>query len=631
MYNKRIKQENPWDVSNIQEFLYFNCPECDTKVKDSEVFLQHAFDNHEMSKFYLTKDMLEFVSHDQDDIISDYEMEERKDQKPALEELNSSKDKNFMQLRLHKLKVEPEVLLDVQESAQDDDYIPYKSAKDDDYIPYKPAQDDDYNPESGNDSNGDDEDEFESESFPCDLCGKSYNTAHSLKNHIKYKHGGEEKCDQCDTVYPNRRSLDNHAHEKHFNSTSCEKCDYKCHSNYMLDSHIRLVHKVKYRYDVNSDGAFSCRICNFKTQNEKEMKDHQWEHKDIKWSYKCELCDATFINKCKFREHKEVVHMGALPFRCEQCDYRCKLKAQLKYHLKRVHEVGSSMHICTICGKSVVYLKLHMETMHPEKGEGATCDQCGLFFDSKSKLNSHKHYTHKRKFQVCTICSKFFIGLRKQKLIDHYTSEHGIFCNKKDIYVCGICQIKMTSQEELAEHYHTVHEVKDTFNCTKCVHAEPTNALLSLHYIDAHNLNPFNELNTVNEKTVQVHEDNLEYTCQICNKKLSSKVTLKNHIKCFHDTSNHVKCEQCPKTFNYPSELRKHVLQKHTAATKFPCDQCSFVTNFKSQLNTHIRKIHEKKYNHKCSACDKQFRLRKQLQEHMLNEHDILYKYQNTY
>ena len=66
-----LKQENPWDVSNIQEFLYYNCPECDTRVKDSELFVQHALENHELSKSYLNKVVLEVASNDQDNIEKD--------------------------------------------------------------------------------------------------------------------------------------------------------------------------------------------------------------------------------------------------------------------------------------------------------------------------------------------------------------------------------------------------------------------------------------------------------------------------------------------------------------------------------------------------------------------------------
>ena len=623
MSNKRIKLENPWDVSsnpwdvsNIQEFLYFNCPECDTKVKDSEVFLKHCFDNHELSKFYLTKEMLDIVSYNQDDIINDYEIEESKDQKPTLDELNSSDDKNFLESRLkNQLKHEPDVLLDVQESAEDIDYLP--------------GSDSDSNVADSEE----DEDNFTPESFSCDWCGKSYETARGLKHHITIAHQNSTKrfkCDQCEATCANPKDLAKHAKEEHFNSISCEKCDHKCHSKLMLDTHIRVFHKLRYKYDVDESGTFTCRVCNLKTQNEKDMKDHQWEHQDITWMYKCELCDATFDFKRNLIDHKDVVHMGILPYKCEQCDLSFKSQPLLKLHIKKVHENLPSSHICTICGKSVQYLKQHMAVKHPEKDEGGTCDQCGMYFDKKFKLNCHKYAKHTRKFQVCTICEKFFVGNKKAKLIDHYTTEHGIFCNKKDTYVCGICKIKMTSQRELADHYHTVHEVKDTFQCTKCVHGEPTKALLSLHYIDAHEMNPFNDSELVNEKTIkgiQVQEDEKAYQCPICNKRLTSKVTLNNHMKQYHDTSNHVKCELCPRTFIYPSELKKHILNKHTAPSKFPCSQCSYVTNRKTDLNNHVRVVHDKIFRYKCNVCEKPFDRPVKLQKHMLKEHDIIYKY----
>ena len=38
---------NPWQVQSIDEFLFYCCPECDTKVKDSKDFVIHALVRHE--------------------------------------------------------------------------------------------------------------------------------------------------------------------------------------------------------------------------------------------------------------------------------------------------------------------------------------------------------------------------------------------------------------------------------------------------------------------------------------------------------------------------------------------------------------------------------------------------------
>ena len=41
-----IKMINPWSVESINEFSYFCCPECDSKWKAKQEFVNHAFDSH---------------------------------------------------------------------------------------------------------------------------------------------------------------------------------------------------------------------------------------------------------------------------------------------------------------------------------------------------------------------------------------------------------------------------------------------------------------------------------------------------------------------------------------------------------------------------------------------------------
>ena len=43
-------QQNPWSAINLDEFLYYCCPECDTKDQSKEVFIKHALDNHPNSR-----------------------------------------------------------------------------------------------------------------------------------------------------------------------------------------------------------------------------------------------------------------------------------------------------------------------------------------------------------------------------------------------------------------------------------------------------------------------------------------------------------------------------------------------------------------------------------------------------
>ena len=46
-------KHNPWTVSNIDEFLFYNCPECDNKTQSKATFINHAYLTHpRVSKFY---------------------------------------------------------------------------------------------------------------------------------------------------------------------------------------------------------------------------------------------------------------------------------------------------------------------------------------------------------------------------------------------------------------------------------------------------------------------------------------------------------------------------------------------------------------------------------------------------
>ena len=51
---------NPWSVPNIEDFLFFCCPECNTRDKLKDAFIQHGLDCHPDSK----EDLLRFMSQD---------------------------------------------------------------------------------------------------------------------------------------------------------------------------------------------------------------------------------------------------------------------------------------------------------------------------------------------------------------------------------------------------------------------------------------------------------------------------------------------------------------------------------------------------------------------------------------
>ena len=44
---------NPWIVNNLDEFLFFCCPECDTQSPSKALFINHALIEHPKGGFQL--------------------------------------------------------------------------------------------------------------------------------------------------------------------------------------------------------------------------------------------------------------------------------------------------------------------------------------------------------------------------------------------------------------------------------------------------------------------------------------------------------------------------------------------------------------------------------------------------
>ena len=48
-------ESNPWKVKNLDDFLYYNCPECHVRDQSKVLFLQHALEEHPKAKECLSE------------------------------------------------------------------------------------------------------------------------------------------------------------------------------------------------------------------------------------------------------------------------------------------------------------------------------------------------------------------------------------------------------------------------------------------------------------------------------------------------------------------------------------------------------------------------------------------------
>ena len=53
-FSDELYYENPWNVSNLKDFLVYQCPECDFQSPKEVPFFSHAFSEHSQAKSYFT-------------------------------------------------------------------------------------------------------------------------------------------------------------------------------------------------------------------------------------------------------------------------------------------------------------------------------------------------------------------------------------------------------------------------------------------------------------------------------------------------------------------------------------------------------------------------------------------------
>ena len=51
--------QNPWQVENLDEYLFYCCPECDHKCKTKPLFIDHACQYHPDAKECLSQVKIE--------------------------------------------------------------------------------------------------------------------------------------------------------------------------------------------------------------------------------------------------------------------------------------------------------------------------------------------------------------------------------------------------------------------------------------------------------------------------------------------------------------------------------------------------------------------------------------------
>ena len=501
---KKFKQVNPWGSENLEEFLFYCCPECDHKYKNAQSFVDHALLSH---------------------VNSNVEMEVVEDEKPEkLHEDDESVDPLSCEMDIvdnikQEQQPEPTEKLNKKDNSNSQIFeceLCEKTFKDKTNL----------TKHLNNVHN------IRKETFHCEQCDNKFATNSGLTRHVKIVHSEDSmalKCDICDHISrsdlehrshlhrhmfrqlkdgnfqciecslilkpdqnlnthihceicpfaSNNTRMDKHMKEVHFIVLKCQECDaeFDCRSD--LNRHVKEVHTTDCR-------SVKCDKCDHVSRNDTEHRNHLHTHRFTKLtngSYQCneckkilepgkklrlhkhnycDLCSYSCIRLHQFYNHKYLIHSIPLPshytqFKCDTCDYMTLYSGSLKNHQKMVHEGKTEM--CFICGKDCKSLYNHIKAMHPSDSmqHQFACDKCPKTFPYASGLKQHVDLVHlKQKSFVCEQCGKGFYT--RIQFNEHQALPNCNFMSSTDvIFNCDKCQDTFDTLKGFIRHYQVMH------------------------------------------------------------------------------------------------------------------------------------------------------------------------------
>ena len=316
---------NPWNVSSLEEFLFYNCPECESKHSTKEQFVGHAVVAHENARDILMTILRteKMKASNENGLIEEV----------APEGSDDNGNDNFIGIQIAKVESITEDSTEISGSSsveaatevidEAEELITSNNEELDENL--DTSRTETISSTSNTESLSDDEPETVetptlgppvtikvtskqkkpkkyrlTQETKCKLCGKEFYSKYCLKSHVQGVHEGVRlKCGLCPKTYASRGALLVHIQAVHRGKTfKCDLCPKTYSTRGYLSDHIQAVHRGK--------------------------------------TYKCDLCPKTYIARRNLSEHIETAHRGKT-FKCDRCDKVLTSRAGIRRHKARYH------------------------------------------------------------------------------------------------------------------------------------------------------------------------------------------------------------------------------------------------------------------------------------------------------
>ncbi|EFX74149.1 hypothetical protein DAPPUDRAFT_324651 [Daphnia pulex] len=339
---------------------------------------------------------------------------------------------------------------------------------------------------------------------------------------------------------------------------------------------------------------WECQVCQKAIKGRAcEVTKHYLKMHQVQPIFPCHACDYTSRTEKMYQAHR-MSHLVEYP--CEHCGKVFSQHSRLVYHMNS--HTNEREFECDICQKkfnTAQYVNTHKRKVHgdQEKLLKYTCELCGMRFKYKNHLQYHqkRHPTDENPLPYsCKYCEEHFMTRAEQ--LAHSNTVHA----GEGDFVCHLCGKKMKTILSLENHVK-LHSGLKEFKCEACGSAFATNHSLKCHK-KIHERGP---------------DNSLQYVCHVCQKPMSNKSSLNQHLKTHQSTKPH-QCQHCSASFIHKNRLEIH-MRKHTGEFPHTCVDCGKGFRSTSSMNSHRQYVHsERKFA--CEICQKAFKTPRDLKVH---------------
>ncbi|XP_055625372.1 zinc finger protein OZF-like [Toxorhynchites rutilus septentrionalis] len=181
----------------------------------------------------------------------------------------------------------------------------------------------------------------EDTNFLCNCCGEHFKTRMAYVGHMATHDPEKYRCDICGKSYRQAASLRTHllghSKEKPF---ACTICGHSTTQKSGLKRHM-LTH--------SDSKPYVCDLCGEHFRFSSNLIMHKRRKHWAEKAFECESCPKRFVSKDELLNHS-MCHTNDRPFQCDLCVKTFNRKSSLQFHRKHKHSLQADI-ACHICGR----------------------------------------------------------------------------------------------------------------------------------------------------------------------------------------------------------------------------------------------------------------------------------------